>query len=37
LGKTNAQALSAGANADHRGTYIHALIDAKTWLDAQIR
>ena len=34
LGKTNAASFNAGANADHRNTYIESLVDAKTWIDA---
>lgn len=37
LGKRNAQALSAGPDADHRATYVHALIDAKPWIDQLIQ
>ena len=36
LGKTDAEALSAGATADHRATYVHALIDGKPWIDAAV-
>jgi hypothetical protein len=37
LGKQNGQALSAGADADHRDTFVHALIDAKPWIDQQVK
>ncbi len=37
LGKDNGQTLSAGDNADHRVTYVHALIDAKPWIDSLMR
>lgn len=33
LGKKNGQAINAGDNADHRATYIYALIDCKPWFD----
>lgn len=36
LGKRNGEALSAGADADHRDTFVHALIDAKPWVDRQV-
>lgn len=36
LGKTDAEAFSAGATADHRATYVHALIDGKPWIDAAV-
>jgi len=36
LGKRNGEALSAGADADHRDTFVHALIDAKPWIDQQV-
>lgn len=34
LGKQNGEALSAGENADHRATYVHAVIDLKPWFDS---
>jgi len=34
LGKNDIQAISSGANADHRCTYIYALINAKPWIDS---
>jgi len=37
LGCTNIQALSAGANADHRATYIYSLIHAKPWFDGFLK
>lgn len=37
LGKKNGEAMNAGADADHRATYVHALIDAKPWIDQQIK
>lgn len=37
LGKSNGQAIEVGANADHRATYVHALIDAKPWIDSLLR
>lgn len=33
LGKRNAEAISAGPDADHRSTFVHALIHAKPWID----
>jgi pimeloyl-ACP methyl ester carboxylesterase len=33
LGKQNGQAINAGAEADHRATYIESLADAKSWID----
>jgi hypothetical protein len=36
LGKRNGDALSAGDDADHRDTFVHALIDAKPWIDRQV-
>jgi hypothetical protein len=33
LGKQNGQAINAGAEADHRATYIESLVDAKSWID----
>ena len=37
LGKSNGQTIGAGENADHRVTYVHALIDAKPWIDSLMR
>lgn len=37
LGKTNGEAFSAGSDADHRATYVHALIHAKPWVDQHVR
>lgn len=37
LGKPNGEAFNAGDDADHRATYIHALIHAKPWIDQQVR
>lgn len=37
LGKTDAQAFSAGDMADHRATYIHALLDSAPWIDAAVK
>ena len=37
LGKTDAQAFSAGDMADHRATYIHALLDGAPWIDAAVK
>lgn len=37
LGKTNGEAFSAGDDADHRATYVYALIHAKPWLDQLVR
>ncbi len=34
LGKQNGEAFSAGENADHRATYVHAVIDLKPWFDS---
>lgn len=34
LGKQNGEALSAGENADHRATYVYAVIDLKSWFDS---
>ena len=34
LGKANAQSFNAGANADHRNTFIESIVDAKTWIDS---
>ncbi|MEN9762188.1 MAG: hypothetical protein RI906_2014 [Pseudomonadota bacterium] len=37
LGKRNGEAFSAGPKADHRATYVHALIHAKPWVDERTR
>lgn len=37
LGKTDAEAFSAGATADHRATYIRALLDGAPWIDAEVK
>ena len=37
LGKRNGEVRSAGNDADHRATYVHALIDAKPWMDDQVK
>jgi pimeloyl-ACP methyl ester carboxylesterase len=37
LGKRNGEVRSAGNDADHRATYVHALIDAKPWMDEQVK
>lgn len=37
LGKTNGEALSAGHDADHRATFVHAMIDAKSWVDQKMK
>jgi pimeloyl-ACP methyl ester carboxylesterase len=37
LGKRNGEAFSAGAQADHRATYVYALIHAKPWVDERTR
>lgn len=37
LGKKNAEALSTGADADHRATYVHALIDALPWVNGLVK
>jgi pimeloyl-ACP methyl ester carboxylesterase len=37
LGKQNGEAFSAGADADHRATYVHALIDLKPWFDSFLK
>jgi hypothetical protein len=37
LGKRNGAAFSAGPKADHRATYVHALIHAKPWVDERTR
>ena len=34
LGKSNAEAINAGAEADHRKTYLESLVDAKSWIDS---
>ncbi|MFM7014786.1 MAG: hypothetical protein ACKOX3_00515 [Bacteroidota bacterium] len=34
LGKTDAVAINAGQNADHRTTYIESILDAKAWIDS---
>lgn len=34
LGKANGQTFNAGANADHRNTFIESIVDAKTWIDS---
>lgn len=34
LGKQDAYQVNAGANADHRDTYIESLISAKPWIDS---
>jgi hypothetical protein len=34
LGKTNGQSFNAGANADHRNTFIESIVDAKSWIDS---
>jgi pimeloyl-ACP methyl ester carboxylesterase len=37
LGKTDAEAFSAGATADHRATYVHALLDSAPWIGAAVK
>ena len=37
LGKTNGEGFSAGDDADHRATYVYALIHAKPWFDQWVR
>lgn len=37
LGKRNGEAVNAGDQADHRVTYVHALIDAKPWIDERMK
>ena len=37
LGKRNGEIRTAGEDADHRATYVHALIDAKPWVDTQVQ
>lgn len=37
LGKKNGASFSAGENADHRATYIYALIDLKPWFDGFLK
>jgi pimeloyl-ACP methyl ester carboxylesterase len=34
IGKTNAQTINAGEQADHRNTYIKSLIDGKKWIES---
>lgn len=34
IGKGNATSYDAGANADHRSVYLHALVDVKPWFDS---
>jgi hypothetical protein len=34
LGKTNVEAINAGAEADHRKTYLESLADGKAWIDS---
>lgn len=34
LGKTDATAINAGQEADHRTTYIVSILDAKAWIDS---
>jgi pimeloyl-ACP methyl ester carboxylesterase len=37
LGKTNGQSFNAGDNADHRNTYIQALIEVEPWFETFIK
>ena len=37
LGKTNGQSFNAGENADHRNTYVYALIDVLPWFKSFIK
>ena len=37
LGKTNGQSFNAGENADHRNTYVYALIDVLPWFKTFIK
>lgn len=34
IGKKNGEAFSAGEDADHRNTYVFAVIEVKTWFDS---
>jgi len=34
IGKTDAEAFSAGQEADHRATYVESILDAKAWIDS---
>jgi hypothetical protein len=34
LGLPNAEAINAGANADHRYVYLYSLVKVKRWFDA---
>jgi len=34
IGKTNAQTINAGEQADHRNTFIQSLIDGKKWIES---
>jgi len=37
LGKKNGEAISAGEDADHRNTYVFAVIDLKPWFDSFLK
>jgi hypothetical protein len=37
LGKQNGETFNAGEKADHRDTYIHALIEVKPWFDTFLK
>jgi hypothetical protein len=37
LGKQNGESFNAGEKADHRDTYIHALIEVKPWFDTFLK
>jgi pimeloyl-ACP methyl ester carboxylesterase len=37
LGKKNGETFNAGEKADHRDTYIHALIEVKPWFDTFLK
>ena len=37
LGKENGEAISAGEDADHRNTYVFAVIDLKPWFDSFLK
>jgi hypothetical protein len=37
LGKTNGQAINAGEKADHRNTYVYALIDVLPWFKSYVK